>query len=65
MISFIVLSYDGYADCWDPFFTLLKKYFPESKEFEIILSTTTKSYEFEGLNIKTLTHGNDAPWGKD
>jgi len=64
MISFIVLSYDGYADCWNPFFTLLKKYFPESKEFEIILSTTTKSYEFEGLNIKTLAHGNDAPWGK-
>ena len=64
MISFIVLSYDGYSDCWDPFFTLLKKYFPESKEFEIILSTTTKSYEFEELNIKTLAHGRDATWGK-
>lgn len=64
MISLIVCSYDGYSDCWDPYFTLLKKYFPESEKFDIILSTTTRSYEFEGLNIKTLAHGKSTPWGK-
>ncbi len=64
MITLIVISYDGYSDCWNPFFTLLRKYFPESEKFEIILSTTTKKYEFPGLKIKTLAHGKDAPWGK-
>lgn len=64
MISFIVLSYDGYEDCWNPFFHFLKKHFPESKDFEIILSTTTKNFEIEGLEIKTLAHGNDASWGR-
>ncbi len=64
MITLIVCSYDGYSDCWNPFFTQLRKYFPESKNFDIILSTTTKSYQFEGLNIKTLTHGANAPWGQ-
>jgi hypothetical protein len=64
MISLIVCSYDGYSDCWDPYFTLLKKHFPESEKFEIILSTTNqKKYEFPGLNIKTLAHG-DVPWGQ-
>lgn len=64
MISLIICSYDGYSDCWNPFFTLLKKYFPESENFDIILSTTTKSYQFEGLNIKTIAHGENAPWGQ-
>ncbi|MCF6296957.1 MAG: hypothetical protein L3J08_03080 [Flavobacteriaceae bacterium] len=64
MISFIVCSYDGYEECWNPFFTQLKKYFPESVKFEIILSTTTKIYEFHGLEIKTLAHGDNSPWGE-
>lgn len=64
MITLIVCSYDGYSDCWDPFFIQLKKYFPEAVNFEIILSTTAKDYSFEGLNIKVLKHGKDAPWGE-
>ncbi|RPD94365.1 hypothetical protein EGM88_12360 [Aureibaculum marinum] len=64
MISLIVCSYDGYSDCWDPYFKMLVKYFPEAKDFDIILSTNTKDYQFEGLNIRVLKHGNDAPWGK-
>ncbi|WP_117882557.1 hypothetical protein [Aureibaculum luteum] len=64
MISLIVCSYDGYSDCWDPFFTLLKKYFPEAENFDIILSTTTKPYQFDGLNIRTIAHGVNAPWGQ-
>lgn len=64
MISLIVCSYDGYSDCWDPYFKMLVKYFPEAKDFDIILSTTSKDYSFPGLDIKVLKHGNDAPWGK-
>ncbi|MDY7394107.1 hypothetical protein UMM65_02560 [Aureibaculum sp. 2210JD6-5] len=64
MISLVICSYDGYSDCWDPFFTLLKKYFPEAVNFDIILSTTTKDYSFEDLNIKVIKHGNDAAWGQ-
>lgn len=64
MISLIVCSYDGYSDCWDPYFKMLVKYFPEAKNFDIILSTTTKDYSFPGLNINVLQHGNDAPWGR-
>jgi hypothetical protein len=64
MISLIIISYDGYSDCWEPFCKQLIKYFPEAKDFEIILSTTTKTYKYEGLNIKTIAHGNEAPWSK-
>lgn len=64
MLSIIVLSSDGYSDCWDPFFSLLKKNFPEAKNYEIILSTNTKEFEFSGLNIKTLRNGIDTPWSK-
>ena len=64
MISIIINSYDGYSDCWVPFCKLLKKYFPESENFEILLSTTNKIYEFDSLGLKTITHGNDAPWSK-
>ncbi len=64
MISLIVCSYDGYSDCWDPYFKMLVKYFPEAKDFDIILSTTSKDYSFPGLDINVIQHGNDAPWGK-
>ena len=64
MVSLIVCSYDGYSDCWEGYFKLLKKYFPEAAQFEIILSTTGKIYELEGLPIKTIVHSPNDPWGK-
>lgn len=64
MLSFIVLSSDGYSDCWNPFFELFEKYFPKIQNMEIILSTNTKNYTHETLNIKTLSHGNNLPWSK-
>ena len=51
MLSLVILSSDGYSDCWDPLFYTLKKYFPGIEKYEIILSTNTKSYSFPGLNI--------------
>lgn len=64
MISVIILSSDGYSDCWDPLFGSLLKYFPEVKDYEIILSTNTLSYEFAGLDINCVAHGLDVPWSK-
>jgi len=64
MLSFIVLSSDGYSDCWDPFFISFEKRFPKIENIEIILSTNTKDYSYKNLNIKVLTHGKDAPWSK-
>lgn len=45
-----VCSSDRFSDCWDPFFTLFKRYWPEFSG-EIILATETISYAFPGLNI--------------
>lgn len=63
-LSLIVSSSDGYEDCWDPFFTLLKIYFPGVENLEILLSTQTKEYRFQGLNIKVVKNGTDAAWSK-
>ncbi len=64
MLSFIVLSSDGYSDCWDPFFELFEKRFPNIHNLEIILSTNTKEYSYSNLNIKTIAHGENLPWSK-
>jgi hypothetical protein len=58
--SFTVLvnSSDGFEDCWSPFFTLLKKYWPEY-ESPILLNTEKKQYDHDGLNIQcTKVQGN-------
>lgn len=64
MLSFIVLSSDGYSDCWDPFFELFEKHFPNIPNMELILSTNTKNYTHKTLKIKILAYGNDLPWSK-
>lgn len=63
MLSVIVLSSDGYSDCWDPFFKLLKLNFEQIEEYEILLSTNNKDYKFNDLKIRTLTHGM-IPWSE-
>jgi hypothetical protein len=44
---------DGYSDCWDPFFYLLKKYWP-SFSGPIYISTEFKDYQYDGLNVIPL-----------
>lgn len=63
MLSIIVLSSDGYSDCWDPFFDLLRINFPDVEKWELILSSNHKDYDRSDLRIKTLQHG-DIPWSK-
>lgn len=64
MFSLIVLSSDGYSECWDSLFQLFKKNFKKIGENEIILSTNTKSYSHPDLNINVLTHGKTTSWSK-
>lgn len=64
MVSIIVYSSDGYEDCWDPFFKLLKKNFPLDDSYEIILLTNTKDYQYPGLKINTMANGLDTSWSK-
>lgn len=48
--SIFVNTSDGYSDCWMPFFTLFKKYWPEC-EAPIYLNTEREVFKFDGLNI--------------
>jgi len=62
--TIIVLSSDGYSDCWNPFFTLLKNYFPGIEQIEIILSTQTKDYYQPNFNLKVVKHGPKAAFSQ-
>ena len=52
LYSIIVNSSDGFEDCWIPFFTLFKKYWPDN-ESPVFLNSEFKNYEHPGLNIKS------------
>ena len=52
LYTIIVNSSDGFEDCWSPFFTLFKKYWPDN-ESPVFLNTEFKNYVHPGLNIKS------------
>jgi len=64
MLTLILMSSDGYSDCWDPFFELFHKRFPKIKNMELLLSTNSKSYSYKDLDIKVLQHGKDISWSE-
>ena len=52
----LVFSCDKYEDVWDPFFTLLNKYWPDCP-YSIILNTESKLFDeskYEHLNVSTF-----------
>lgn len=51
--SILVNTTDSFEDCWIPFFTLFKKYWPDYKG-TIYLNTETKRVSFQGLNIVSI-----------
>lgn len=51
--SILVNTTDSFEDCWLPFFTLFKKYWPDYIG-KIYLNTEQKTFEFEGLNIVSI-----------
>jgi hypothetical protein len=58
--SILINSTDSFDDCWFPFFTLFKKYWPEYTGI-IYLNTETKSYSHEGLNIISIQNNKNTP----
>ena len=48
--TIVVSSSNAYEDCWNPFFTLFNKFWPNC-EIPIMLVSNTKVFEFENLNI--------------
>lgn len=56
----LVNTCDAYEDAWEPFFKLLKKYWPD-REYPIVLNTETKKFDYEDLNIKTINVKNYNP----
>lgn len=49
--SILVNSSDGFEDCWNPFFTLLKKYWPECSA-PIYLNTENKTWQHPDFDIQ-------------
>ena len=50
-VDIIVQSTDSYSDCWNPFFTLFRKYWPTCRH-PIILNAETLTYSHPGLDIR-------------
>lgn len=62
--TLLVNTCDGYSDCWDGFFKLLKIQWP-SFSLPTVLNTESKSYSCEGLDIRVVnSKKKNAPWGK-
>jgi len=64
----LVCTCDSYEDAWTPFFTLLKKHWPDAERLRIILTTETKDFSFPGLRIVCARtgvrrRGKSKPWG--
>lgn len=51
--TLLLSSCDNYEDTWCPFFTCLKKYWPDFN-MKIILNTESKDYSFKGFDIETF-----------
>ncbi len=62
-LTILVNSCDAYEDLWNPFFSLLKKYW-SSLDLPIILNTESKNFSFDGLNIKCVHSKVGLPYGK-
>jgi hypothetical protein len=58
--SILINTTDSFEDCWFPFFTLFKKYWPEYQG-KIYLNTETKTYTHEGLTIICLQNNINNP----
>lgn len=53
-LTILVNSCDAYEDLWNPFFTLLRKYW-EDKSVRIVLNTESKFFSLEGITIDCIS----------
>lgn len=51
--SIFLSTCDAYNDCWEPFFFLFKKFWPDF-EGTVYMVTDNLTYQYEGVNIKCL-----------
>lgn len=58
--SILINTTDSFEDCWLPFFTLFKKYWP-NYEGKIYLNTETKVFTYPGLNIISVQNNLATP----
>ena len=58
--AILINTTDSFEDCWLPFFTLFKKFWPDYKG-KIYLNTETKVFSFEGLNIISIQNNIKTP----
>jgi hypothetical protein len=49
-LTIFVNTSDSFEDCWQPFFTLFERFWPNCPH-PIVLNTETKDYSFKDLNI--------------
>ena len=52
--SILVNSSDGFEDCWGPFFTMFRKFWPKCTA-PVYLNTETKVWQFPNFNIQCTT----------
>lgn len=57
-VTILINTCDDYEDCWELFFRLYKKYWP-NHSLRIILNTESKSFSMDGLNIETFNLYNE------
>lgn len=57
-LTILVNSCDTYKDLWEPFFTLLHRYWKPLYS-EIVLNTETENFRFQGLDIRMSHCEND------
>ena len=50
-ISMLFSSCDKYDDAWVPFFTQLKRFWPEF-DMPVYMSIESKTFQFEGFDIR-------------
>jgi hypothetical protein len=62
-LTLFVSSSDSYRECWTPFFTLLKRFWP-SCDLPIVLNTEKKPFAFDGLPIVCTQTGGQRSFGE-
>lgn len=48
--SFLFCTCDSYSDLWEPFFTLLRRYWPDF-DYNVYICTESKQFSWPGFNI--------------
>ncbi len=53
--TILISSCDSYEDAWHPFFFFFNKEWPDyPKTWDVVLNTESKSFSFDGMDIKTF-----------